>query len=72
MGMPEEPYIWLIVETYRERGSGLHGDIHALGRSLGQVVPTSYRVRFPKAPRRAYKLGQRFQSARKNYGQGGW
>jgi hypothetical protein len=60
MGMPDEPYVWLIVETYRERGSGLHGDIHV--RPIpGQVVPPSYRVRFPKAPRRAYKLGQRFR-----------
>jgi hypothetical protein len=28
MGMPEEPYYTIIVETYRISGSGLHGDIH--------------------------------------------
>ena len=28
MGMPEEPYIQIVVETYIESGSGLHGDIH--------------------------------------------
>jgi hypothetical protein len=28
MGMPDEPYYTLIVETYYESGSGLHGDIH--------------------------------------------
>ena len=28
VGKPEEPYIRIIVETYIESGSGLHGDIH--------------------------------------------
>src|SRR5258705_13418426 len=28
MGMPDEPYYTIIVETYRISGSGLHGDIH--------------------------------------------
>lgn len=57
MGMPSEPYVWLIVETYLESGSGLHGDIHV--RPVpGQSVPTNYRVRFPKAPRKAYPIGQ--------------
>lgn len=60
MGMPDEPYEWLIVETYIESGSGLHGDIHV--RPIpGQGVPTTYRVRFPKAPRQAYPIGQKFR-----------
>lgn len=60
MGMPEEPYIWLIVETYEEWGSGIRGGRHV--RPVpGQEVPTTYRVRFPKAPRFAYKLGQKFR-----------
>jgi hypothetical protein len=28
MGMPDEPYYTVVVETYRISGSGLHGDIH--------------------------------------------
>ena len=28
MGKPEEPYIRVIAETYRESGTGLHGDLH--------------------------------------------
>ena len=28
MGMPEEPYYTIVVETYRVSGSSLHGDIH--------------------------------------------
>lgn len=60
MGMPDEPYYTLIVETYRERGSGLHGDIHV--RCVpGQEFAPSFRVRFPKAPRYAHKIGTRFR-----------
>lgn len=44
MGMPDEPYYTLIVETYRETGSGLHGDIHV--RCIkGQEFPPEFRVR---------------------------
>src|ERR1700735_165312 len=28
MAKPEEPYILIVVETYLESGSGLHGDLH--------------------------------------------
>lgn len=60
MGMPDEPYIWLIVETYRESGSGLHGDIHV--RPVpGQGIPTDLRVRFSKSARRAYPIGTKFR-----------
>lgn len=60
MGKPTEPYIRIIVETYRESGSGLHGDIHV--RPIpGQQVPTTLRVRFPKALRHAHDIGTRFK-----------
>jgi hypothetical protein len=43
MAMPDEPYYTLIVETYRESGSGLHGDIHV--RCVrGQEFPQSLRT----------------------------
>jgi hypothetical protein len=28
MGVPDEPYYTIVVETYRVSESGLHGDIH--------------------------------------------
>jgi hypothetical protein len=60
MGMPDEPYYTLIVETYYESGSGLHGDVHV--RCVkGQEFPPSFRVRFPKAPRYAHPVGTRFK-----------
>jgi hypothetical protein len=60
MGKPEEPYIRIVVETYRESGSGLHGDIH-VRPIAGQGIPQSLRVRFPKSLRRAYPIGTRFR-----------
>jgi len=60
MGKPEEPYIQIVVETYSESGSGLHGDIH-VRPIAGQQVPRSLRVRFPKALRRAHPIGTRFR-----------
>jgi hypothetical protein len=60
MGMPDEPYYTLIVETYHESGSGLHGDIHV--RCVeGQPFPSSLRIRSPKEMRRKYPVGTRFQ-----------
>jgi hypothetical protein len=59
MGKPEEPYILIVVETYLESGSGLHGDLHVRPIS-GQALPPDLRVRFRKALRRAHPLGTRF------------
>lgn len=59
MGKPEEPYIRMIVETYAESGSGLHGDLH-VRPIAGQGISKSLRVRFPKALRRAYDRGMHF------------
>ena len=59
MGKPEEPYILIVVETYHESGSGLHGDLHV--RPIrGQDLPSNLRVRFPKHLRRSHPLGTRF------------
>ena len=59
MGKPEEPYIQIIVETYHERGSGLHGDRH-VRPIAGQQISQSLRVRFPKDLRHTYDLGMHF------------
>jgi len=59
VGKPEEPYIRIIVETYIESGSGLHGDIH-VRPIAGQGVPRNLRVRFPRALRSAHEIGTRF------------
>jgi hypothetical protein len=53
MGKPEEPYIRIIVETYHESGSVLHGDIH-VRPIAGQQISQALRVRFPKALRRCF------------------
>src|SRR5271168_1049548 len=59
MGKPEEPYIRIIVETYHESESGLHGDLHV--RPIeGQGISQNLRVRFPKAIRRAHDVGTHF------------
>jgi hypothetical protein len=60
LGMPDEPYYTLVVETYYESGSGLHGDEHV--RCVeGQPFPSSLRIRSPKEMRRRYPVGTRFQ-----------
>jgi hypothetical protein len=60
MGMPDESYYTLIVETCYESGGGLHGDIH-VGCVAGQAFPQSLRVRSPKQMRRNYPVGTRFR-----------
>ncbi len=59
MGKPEEPYILIVVETYHESGSGLHGDLH-VRPIAGQGLSRNLRVRFPKWLRRAHPVGTRF------------
>ncbi|MGC2780586.1 MAG: hypothetical protein WA418_33615 [Bradyrhizobium sp.] len=59
MGKPEEPYILIVVETYLESGSGLHGDLH-VRPIAGQALPSNLRVRFPKSLRCAHPLHTRF------------
>ena len=47
MGKPEEPYIRVVVETYIESGSGLHGDIHVV-QSLVSSYHRAYEFAFPR------------------------
>jgi hypothetical protein len=63
VGKPEEPYIRVIVETYYESGSGLHGDIH-VRPVAGQQVSRSLRVRFPKALRARASRGNTISGVR--------
>lgn len=64
MAKPEEPYVELIVETYYESGSGLHGNIH-VRPAAGQPFPQHLRVRFPRSVRYAHKVPTRFRVAGK-------
>ncbi len=59
MGKPNEPTVQIVVETYIETGSGLHGDRHV--RPVpGQGYPKGTRVRCSKAMRFAHPIGTRF------------
>jgi len=60
MGMPDEPYYTIIVETYYASGSGLHGNIHVRPVE-GQGFSQSLHVRSPKEMRRNYPVGTRFR-----------
>jgi hypothetical protein len=60
MGMPDEPYYTIIVETYRISGSGLHGDIH-VRPVKGEQFPQTLHVRSPNEMRRKYPVGTRFR-----------
>src|ERR1700694_4680973 len=53
MGMPDEPYYTIVVETYRISGSGLHGDVH-VRPVAGEQFPQTLHVRSPKEMRRKY------------------
>lgn len=61
MGRPEEGYHSIIVETYYESGSGLHGDVH-VRPIAGQMFSQSLRVRgFRKKIRDAHPVGTQFR-----------
>lgn len=59
MGKPTEPTVRVMVESYRESGSGLHGDVH-IRPVGGQGYPTGLRVRCSKSLSRNYPVGTRF------------
>jgi len=59
MGKPSEPTVRVIVETYHEAGSGLHGDRHVRPVE-GQGYAPGTRVRCSKAMRFSQPLGTRF------------
>lgn len=59
MGKPTEPTVKVMVESYYEAGSGLHGDVHI--RPVAELgYPTTLRVRCSKSLSRDYHVGTRF------------
>ncbi|RWF58895.1 MAG: hypothetical protein EOS50_01305 [Mesorhizobium sp.] len=61
MANRNEPYRFIEVESYREKGSGLHGDVH-IRPVAGGHYPTSIRVECPREMRDTgrFPLGTRF------------
>lgn len=62
MAKLDEPYRLVVVESYPETGSGLHGKVHI--RPLpGGPYPVNTRVECPREMRdvRRYKLGTKFR-----------
>ena len=60
MAKPLEPYREVIVESYRESGSGLHGDVHIRPLS-GQGFVEGIRVECAKSLSRDFPIGTRFK-----------
>jgi hypothetical protein len=61
MGMPEEDYVWLIVESYRPSSTaGKHGPIH-VRPAPGQGYDQSLQVRCPREMVRNFPEGTRFK-----------
>jgi len=59
MGKPTEPTIRVMVESYHEAGSGLHGDVH-IRPVAGQGYSLQLRVRCSKSLSRNYPVGTKF------------
>ncbi len=59
MAKPEEPTVRVMVESYKERGSGLHGDLHIRPVAGQQFAPT-LRVRCSKGLIKNYPEGTQF------------
>ena len=55
-----EPYRYVIVESYRERGSGLHGDVH-IRPIVSEGLPLGIRVECAKSLSRDYPVGTKFR-----------
>ena len=60
MGKPNEPTLKVIVESYHEAGSGLHGKVH-IRPVQGQGYPTALRVRCSKSLSKNHPVGTRFR-----------
>lgn len=62
MAKINEPYRFIEVESYRESGSGLHGDVH-IRPVAGGPYPVHLRVECPRQMRdtKRYKLGTKFR-----------
>jgi hypothetical protein len=60
MGLPDEDYHSVVIETYHMRGGGLHGDIHV--RTIaGEMFSQNLHVRFSMSARTAHPVGTRFR-----------
>ena len=60
MARPGEPHVEVIVESYHESGSGLHGDMH-VRPVAGQGYDTGMRVRCPKGLAYGHPSGTKFK-----------
>lgn len=61
MGKPDEPYRYVVVESYYpSETSGLHGPIH-IRPVAGQGLDTDMHVRCPKVLSYNYPVGTRFR-----------
>lgn len=59
MGKPEEHTVRVLVESYQQAGSGLHGDVH-IRPVAGQRFAPTLRVRCSKGLSKNYPVGTRF------------
>jgi hypothetical protein len=59
MAKPKEPYRTVVVESYRESGSGLHGDVH-IRPIPGEGFPPGIRVECSKQMMR-HPVGTKFR-----------
>lgn len=60
MAKPREPYRTVVVESYHESGSGLHGDVH-IRPVASEGLPKGIRVECSKVLTRDFPVGTRFR-----------
>jgi hypothetical protein len=60
MAKAKEPYRYVVVESYRESGSGLHGDVH-IRPVTAEGLPPGLRVECSKNLSRDYPVGTKFR-----------
>ena len=60
MTKPGEPYRYVVVQSYRESGSGLHGDVH-IRPVPAQGFPPGMRVACSKSLSHDYPVGTKFR-----------
>ena len=70
MAKPEEPYRYVVVESYGETGSGLPGDVHIRPVPV-EGFPQGMRVECSKQLSRDYPVGTKFRIKAEAYRQGG-
>lgn len=61
MAKPDEPYVYIVAESYRpDRMGGLHGLVH-IRPAPGQIFPQSLQIEGSKSLSRNYPVGTRFR-----------